>query len=362
MCLAVIVRCAGTIATLCVGLAGVGCERSPQIGRSGGTTVAGAGGSGGSAVGGSTTGTGGVAVGGATTGSGGVAGTGGCGAACSGGASVIVLSDPYVNCGNGRRDLDEYCDDGNRVVGDGCNRYCQVEVHWICPTWGQPCLPLCGNGAVDPDETCDDENRVSGDGCSADCQTIERGWRCRVPGKACTPMCGDSILLATETCDDGNAQGGDGCSRACQVEAGFVCPDVGKPCRPASCSGADGAVPCDGGPPHIAICGDGMVSGDEECDDGNDPNRNPHNDDKAYGGCTTLCRLGPYCGDGLVNGSEICDEGPANLPSYGSPGCSFACTKTRYCGDGIVESFRDEMCEPFPGDRICMPTCLILIH
>jgi hypothetical protein len=108
------------------------------------------------------------------------------------------------------------------------------------------------------------------------------------------------------------------------------------------------------------MCGDGVVSGDEECDDGNGPG-NPHNDDNTYGGCTTACRLGPYCGDGMVNGPEICDLGPGNLPTYGSPGCSYACKPARYCGDGIIETFRHEMCDP-PGIQYCMPNCIVLIH
>ncbi len=285
-------------------------------------------------------------------------------ASSSGGATGIRLSDPYVNCGNGRRDDGETCDDGNRSYQDGCTKFCEVEDHWSCPAWGRPCVPLCGNGVVDPDETCDDENRSSNDGCSADCQKIEGGWQCRVPGKTCHPVCGDSRRVGTESCDDGNARGGDGCSRACQIEPGYVCREAGKPCERVPCGspGADGAVPCDGGAPSAAVCGDGIVSGEEECDDGAAPQRNPRHDDDAYGGCTTACRLGPYCGDGVINGPEICDDGPANLPAYGSPGCSFACQKARYCGDGIVERYRDEMCEPVPGDRVCMPTCIVLIH
>ncbi len=46
-----------------------------------------------------------------------------------------------------------------------------------------------------------------------------------------------------------------------------------------------------------AGCGDGVVSGDEECDDGNSIP-----DD----GCTDLCRL-PACGDGIVQKGEDCD-------------------------------------------------------
>lgn len=46
-----------------------------------------------------------------------------------------------------------------------------------------PSLLQCGNGRTDPEEECDDGGTVDGDGCSADCR-VETGWTCaeRVPG------------------------------------------------------------------------------------------------------------------------------------------------------------------------------------
>ncbi len=37
-----------------------------------------------------------------------------------------------VKCGDGSVGLYETCDDGNRVSGDGCNKYCEVEYRWRC--------------------------------------------------------------------------------------------------------------------------------------------------------------------------------------------------------------------------------------
>jgi cysteine-rich repeat protein len=177
---------------------------------------------------------------------------------------------------------------------------------------------------VTSDETCDDGNTVGGDGCSADCQTIEAGWQCRVPGSACTP-------------------------------------------QPSSCLGvqADAGQPCDDGAVGPSICGDGLVTGDEECDDGNDPGKNPHNDDNAYGGCTTACKFGPYCGDGIRNGPEECDVGPANAVVYGQLGCTPACTNSHYCGDGILDATRGEQCDlgvanGQPGS-LCTSDCAAII-
>lgn len=69
------------------------------------------------------------------------------------------------------------------------------------------CIPIgCGNGTRDPDEACDDGNRESGDGCSSDCQSNE--------------LCGDKEPnpFLGEECDDGNHIDHDGCSSTCLVE------------------------------------------------------------------------------------------------------------------------------------------------
>lgn len=156
----------------------------------------------------------------------------------------------------------------------------------------------CGNGVVDPGEACDDGNVVSGDGCSADCRTVESGWRCPEAGRACSPICGDGIVAGRETCDDGNTQSGDGCSNICLTEPGWDCS--GGTCVRSS---FDGGLEPDG---RQAVCGDGIMSGAEECDDG------PMNSDSTYGGCTTRCTLGPHCGDGTVDQGEECDLGDLN--------------------------------------------------
>lgn len=48
-------------------------------------------------------------------------------------------------------------------------------------------------------------------------------------------------------------------------------------------------------------CGNGIIEGDEMCDDGILAGE--------YNGCAPGCVLGPYCGDGIVNGTEACDDG-----------------------------------------------------
>lgn len=98
----------------------------------------------------------------------------------------------------------------------------------------------------------------------------------------------------------------------------------------------DDATPEDAAPdsaPH-ALCGDGIIEGDEVCDDGTN--------DGSYGGCTEDCvRLGPHCGDGIVNGPEFCDDG---INDGSEESCAADClARGPRCGDGVVSG--DEACD-----------------
>lgn len=66
------------------------------------------------------------------------------------------------------------------------------------------------------------------------------------------------------------------------------------------------------------FCGDGAVQSErEQCDDGLDDN------DGRYGGCNPDCTRGPRCGDGVRQGAEECDAGEAN--GVPGSGCTAAC-------------------------------------
>ena len=79
-----------------------------------------------------------------------------------------------TNCGNGFLDDGEQCDDGNRIDGDGCSKYCIKE--------GDPAK--CGNGFLDDNEQCDDGNKIDGDGCSKYC--MKEDYSVKVSGCAVT--------------------------------------------------------------------------------------------------------------------------------------------------------------------------------
>ena len=89
-----------------------------------------------------------------------------------------------------------------------------------------------------------------------------------------------------------------------------------------------------------SVCGDGIVAGDETCDDGVN--------DGSYGSCNADCTRGPRCGDGeLQTEFEACDDG-VNLSVYSAsntPGCAPGCVPGAYCGDGVLNSLFGEQCD-----------------
>jgi fibro-slime domain-containing protein len=103
-----------------------------------------------------------------------------------------------------------------------------------------------------------------------------------------------------------------------------------------------------------SVCGDGIKTPDEACDDGIN--------DGSYGSCTPDCKPGPHCGDTQVQSSagEECDDG-VNLTPYGT-GCAPGCKLPGSCGDGQVQSLFGEQCDDGTNDGgygECAPGCLL---
>jgi cysteine-rich repeat protein len=70
-------------------------------------------------------------------------------------------ADPQAVCGDGKREGDEVCDDGNLNATYGrCNARCDGK-HLFC-----------GDGRLDGPEECDDGNRRNRDGCSSTCVAV----------------------------------------------------------------------------------------------------------------------------------------------------------------------------------------------
>jgi cysteine-rich repeat protein len=105
-------------------------------------------------------------------------------------------------------------------------------------------------------------------------------------------------------------------------------------------------------------CGDGIVqkAQGEQCDLGALDNTG------AYGGCTPGCLFAPNCGDGIVNGNETCDDGILDN-SYG--GCTPQCKRAAYCGDGNIDAAGKEECDNGTKngtDGLCTPSCKAIIY
>ncbi|MEZ4287628.1 MAG: fibro-slime domain-containing protein [Polyangiales bacterium] len=88
------------------------------------------------------------------------------------------------------------------------------------------------------------------------------------------------------------------------------------------------------------ICGDGIVTRFERCDEGNGNNTGGYNE------CNATCDgFGASCGDGVLQPEyEECDDGEdENVGAYG--GCAADCTFSQLCGDGVRQPEAGEQCD-----------------
>ncbi|MBN2723817.1 MAG: DUF4215 domain-containing protein [Deltaproteobacteria bacterium] len=212
-------------------------------------------------------------------------------------------------CGDGNLDeVTEECDDGNAIAGDGCDYNCKVEFVCgnnqcsseegeTCDNCPGDCCSDCGNGILDVDEECDDGNNVSGDGCSRGCKDED--------GVA---VCGNGLWEEGEECEDGNLIDHDGCSSECVKEYecgdGECFADEGESCQncPYDCCPSCGNntrqadEECDGADLNGITCEDlgydgGTLACGTYCE-------------FDYSGCTGDP---PSCGNGVKEVGEECD-------------------------------------------------------
>jgi len=323
-----------------------------------------------------------------------------------------------VVCGDSVVDPSEGCDDGNAKSGDGCDGTCKVENGFVCTTPGKACTStlVCGDGLPGPDEACDDGNTNSNDGCSKNC-TVESGFSCKTYGQPCTPttapaVCGNGMTEFGETCDDGNTTAKDGCSETCQTESGYTCNGTvctlnaacgdgtlnsGEQCDdgnrvPADCCSGTCQLeanckcntPASGIGPQVCVstivCGDGLVTGDEACDDGNvvakdgcsadchtvEPGYNCPATGGACSAAVVTCPnakidAGEECDDGNTAGNDGCSANCKVEAGYTCPTAGQACQLKEFCGNGKVSYTTGETCDDgnvLPNDG-CSPSCHI---
>ncbi len=325
-------------------------------------------------------------------------------------------------CGDGAPTPDEACDDGNLTPGDGCDASCAIEPGFACVlpmyatgvdaanqpladgavdahwTWSyaidesnlQPAFagqyvswltPPTGNWiSVDADyglglppevqyfyqhavysaATLPTEPITVGMACDNECELfvngVSYGQRFGVVGA-------NFGTLATFVIPGGALVAGDNLVEVMLSDAGAprgLLIEPGVDAQPSQCTG---------------VCGDGLLRGDEPCDDGNQT---------AGDGCDATCQIEPgyqctgeastcvtICGDGARADVEACDDGGvtpgdgcdaacAIEPGYGCTGdLGEISTCVAVCGDGIRTV--DEACDDggvTPGDG-CDASCAI---
>jgi cysteine-rich repeat protein len=128
-----------------------------------------------------------------------------------------------------------------------------------------------------------------------------------------------SVDLPQSTCGNGVLDGTEQCDDG-NLESGDGCSRICQIESNYDCPQA--GQPCR----NLAVCGNGVVTSDESCDDGN-----TQSSDGCSADCKTVesgwqCRVPgkpctPKCGDGILSGSEACDDGN----STSGDGCSVVC-------------------------------------
>jgi len=226
------------------------------------------------------------------------------------------------------------------------------------------CEPTCGNGTIEGD----DETRCIADWlksnrdknigpklCATDDETNccnEKVPRCEGEEDACNcpEDCGDpedyprvngGTGETTSTTDSETTTGEtDSGSESSSEESSttMVPPECNNVCDKE----AEGC-------PEDCFCGDGVVYGDEDCDNG-------QNKDPLYspiqlppGACAPGCLLVGFCGDSLKNGPESCDAGGAQTDA-----CEADC-RAPDCGDGTLNTMAGETCDD--GNDIDCDSC-----
>jgi cysteine-rich repeat protein len=214
--------------------------------------------------------------------------------------------------------------------------------------------PNCGNGRVEAGEDCDDGNDTSGDGCEPDCTySCTDSSEC-VDTNRCNGT--ETCNTSTHTCESGTPMDdGD----VCLEDPRSIC--LSGVCVESTCG--DGFVDTGAGegcePPNEGNCNADChftCTGDEDCnDDGNECNgeeycnttahecqsRNPLADCAPCGTAGQLCvdntcqdsSCGDECVDPEADPPEDCDDGNTDPDDGCENDCTFTCTEATQAAD-----------------------------
>ena len=113
-------------------------------------------------------------------------------------------------------------------------------------------------------------------------------------------------------------------------------------------------------PEQCSVCGDGILSGTEACDNGPDnqtywPTTPPA--DACSEECTTTFE---WCGDTIIGDNEACDNGTNTDPPYSNipppDACAQSCVIPGFCGDATPNG--PEPCDDAAQTATCELTCV----
>jgi cysteine-rich repeat protein len=277
-----------------------------------------------------------------------------------------------IQCGNGRVETGETCDDGDLNGRYGqCNRSCNGFA------------AVCGDGQLSAGETCDSAER---NGLYCDTRDWSYGncnltASCSLTCREVAPHCGDGIVQTESIGDGGQVEQCDGNAPETTTSAVCSAGAVGQACDPSN-RGADcaygpisGADLCGRNPEDrscstikVGLCAGGLADRREcSCPDGQDscagttsgaavcgatyrcvmyPTQrtrtcNAPSSARPVNQCSwsawSACRPANFCGDGVLDAGERCDDGNRN----DNDACTNRCL-ANVCGDGVMNVGAEE--------------------
>ncbi|CAD8073425.1 unnamed protein product [Paramecium sonneborni] len=217
------------------------------------------------------------------------------------------LSQCYKQCNNNQKIWHtitcSLCDSGYHIVSGECQ-------------------PICGDLQIKEYEQCEDSNTGLNDlcfncqfQCPSHCLTCDQSTN--LP---CPDVCGDGIITGIEECEDGNTIQYDGCFN-CKYQCQPSCTNcIRGNCF--ECLTAGWYIDITVTPWQCKeLCGDFMIVGSEQCEDGN------LQDTDGCKDCKFFCRIGCSSCDYTINKCLSC-ELAGFVPKY------YYCDNV--CGDGLV--------------------------
>lgn len=217
-------------------------------------------------------------------------------------------------CGNGVIEDDEECDDGNLENGDGCSSSCVFETREISCDFGPSRIAADGR-AGEYSVTC---MEVSG-GTDSYCTEWNPSWDLEYyeetdPDNPCAFECatnhdwntesGSCVARVVAVCGNGEVEADEECDDGNTASGDGCSSDCTIESSPGPSPEPDPPI-SDGGT-RRSVCGNGVLEVGEDCDDGNLENGD---------GCSDACKIeeplggGPLCGDGNIDPDEECDGG-----------------------------------------------------